>query len=85
AHAKAMASYEIARRVGTLASQGTFKVKEKERYLPILTAAHEMLRFAAALADEAREIEKANDSVTRTTHFKDGSLHKKSGLFEKYD
>jgi methylenetetrahydromethanopterin dehydrogenase len=85
AHAKAMASYEIARRVGTLASQGTFKVKEKARYLPILSAAHEMLRSAALLADEAREIEKANDSVARTTHFKDGSLHKKSGLFDKYD
>ena len=85
AYAKAMASYEIARRVGTLASQGTFKVKEKERYLPILAAAHEMLRTAANLVDEAREIEKTNDSVTRTTHFKDGSVHKKAGLFDKYD
>ncbi len=85
AQAKAMASFEIARRVATLASQGTFKVKEKERYLPILAAAHEMLRVAAKLADEAREIEKSNDTVARTVHYKDGSVHRKVGLHGKFE
>jgi len=85
AYAKAMASFEMARRVASLSTEGCFKIKERERYIPIVAAAHELMRWAAALADEAREIEKANDSVTRIVHFRDGSLRRKTRLYEKYE
>jgi len=85
ARAKAMASFEMARRAASLSSQGTFKVEDRERYLPILAAAHEMVRQAAILADEAREIEKYNDTVSRTVHFKKGSLHTKVKLLDKFE
>ena len=38
---------------------------------------------SAKLADEAREIEKANDSVLRRPHAKDGRLISKTKLLEK--
>ncbi len=85
AYAKAMASFEMARRVASLSTEGCFKIKERERYIPIVAAAHELMRWAAALADEAREIEKANDSVTRIVHFRDGSLRRKTRLYERYE
>lgn len=85
AYAKAMASFEMARRVASLSTEGCFRVKERERYLPIVAAAHELMRWAALLADEAREIEKSNDSVTRIVHFKDGSLRRKRGFHEKFE
>jgi len=83
ARAKAMAAYEIARRVADLTVEGCFKVKEWERYVPIVAAAHEMMRIAAALADEAREIEKSNDTVVRTPHAVDGTILRKEKLIEK--
>ena len=42
-----------------------------------------MMRTAASLADEAREIEKARDSVLRKPHFGDGTLGEKRTLIEK--
>ncbi|MHA1838441.1 MAG: F420-dependent methylenetetrahydromethanopterin dehydrogenase [Candidatus Ranarchaeia archaeon] len=83
AKAKAMAAYEIAARSASLSTKGTFRIKEKERYLIILAAAHEMMRAAGLLADEAREIEKANDTVQRRPHKKDGSVLQKVKLLEK--
>lgn len=83
AKAKAMAAYEIARRVTELNMEGCFKVNEKERYVPIIAAGHEMMREAAKLADEARELEKSNDSILRKPHYKNGSLGTKSALLEK--
>ncbi|HEY9245601.1 MAG TPA: F420-dependent methylenetetrahydromethanopterin dehydrogenase [Candidatus Methanoperedens sp.] len=41
------------------------------------------MRAAAKLADEAREMEKANDSVFRKPHAKDGRLLAKTKLLEK--
>ncbi len=52
--------------------------------MPIIAAAHELMRSAAQLADEAREIEKANDSVRRVAHFRSGELREKDGFLEKY-
>ena len=49
------------------------------------TAAHEAARQAAKLADEAREIEKANDSAVRLAHFSKGNRRRKTGLFDKFD
>ena len=80
---KAMAAYEMARRVGAISNEGCFVVKEMERYTRIASAAHEMMRHAARLADDAREMEKARDAVSRTPHYDDGSILKKRRLLEK--
>jgi len=83
ARSKAMAAYEISRRVADLTAEGCFVVKERERYTPIVAAAHEMMRNAAKLADEAREMEKGGDAVLRSPHHPDGSALKKRKLDEK--
>lgn len=84
AYGKAMAAYEISRRVAGLSTEGVFKIQDRDEALPILTAAHEMLRQAAKLADEAREIEKNNDSAVRLAHFSKGDLRRKVELHGKY-
>ncbi len=83
AKAKAMAAHEISRHVAELNVEGCFKVSEWTKYVPLTAAGHEMMRVAAKLADEAREIEKSGDSVIRKPHFKDGSLGEKRALIEK--
>ncbi|MEM2905231.1 MAG: F420-dependent methylenetetrahydromethanopterin dehydrogenase [Candidatus Bathyarchaeia archaeon] len=83
AKAKAMAAYEMARRVADLTTEGCFVVKEWERYTPIVASAHEMMRAAATLADEARELEKAGDTVYRAPHHRDGAILQKRKLIEK--
>ena len=83
ARAKAMAAHEIARRVADLTAEGCFAVKEWERYTQLVAAAHEMMREAAMLADEAREMEKAEDMILRTPHDSEGALLKKRKLLEK--
>lgn len=83
ARVKAMAAFEIARHVTELNSEGCFRVKEWERYVPIVAGAHEMMRTAARLADEAREIEKGEDSVLRRPHYDEGTLGEKRMLIEK--
>lgn len=83
AKAKAMAAYEVARKVADLTTEGCFVVKESERYIPIVAAAHEMMRYAALLADEAREIEKYGDTLVRTPHSTEGAILYKEKLMEK--
>lgn len=83
ARAKAMAAYEMARRVADLTVEGCFVVKERERYVPLVAAGHEMLAAAALLAEEARNIEKANDTVFRAPHYDDGTILSKYKLAEK--
>jgi len=85
ARAKAMAAFEAARKVANLDVEGCFKTQGASNYLPIVAAAHELMRSAAMLCDEAREIEKANDSVERLVHFKNGSLRKKTELLGKFE
>lgn len=87
AHAKgkAMAAYEINRTVAKLSTEGVYKTDDRNKAIPILAAAHEMARQAAKLADEAREIEKGNDSAVRVAHFSKGNRRRKVGLFNKYD
>jgi methylenetetrahydromethanopterin dehydrogenase len=41
--------------------------KEWTDYVPIVTSAHEMMRAAAVLCDEAREIEKAATASSNPT------------------
>ena len=83
ARTKAMAAHEIAKRVGDLTVEGCFVVKEWERYTQLVAAAHEMMREAAKLADEARELDKAEDMILRTPHHDDGSVAQKRELLEK--
>jgi methylenetetrahydromethanopterin dehydrogenase len=83
AKAKATAAYEISRHVAELNSEGCFKVKEWKKYVPLIAAGHEMMRIAAKLIDEAREIEKSEDYILRKPHYKDGSLRIKRALVEK--
>ena len=85
AYGKAMAAYESARQVSRLSTEGTFKLEEPEKFLPVLAGAHELMRQAAVLADEARELEKSNDTVTRTAHFAKGMTKKKVKLFSKFE
>jgi methylenetetrahydromethanopterin dehydrogenase len=82
ARAKAMASFEMARLVGELSAEGSYKVKERKRYLTIVASAHELMRVAALLADQAREIEKSSDKVARRVHMSDGNIRTKKGLFD---
>jgi methylenetetrahydromethanopterin dehydrogenase len=83
AKAKAMAAYEIAAKVGDVDLKGCFMVKEMEKYVPIVASAHEMIAAAAKLAVEAREIEKANDTVLRKPHGAQGQTLSKTELVSK--
>ncbi len=83
AKAKAMAAYEIATKVADIDVEGCFMTKGAENYIPIVASAHEMLAVAAKLAMEAREIEKANDTVVRTPHGGKGETLAKCCLMEK--
>jgi methylenetetrahydromethanopterin dehydrogenase len=81
--AKARAAYEIASAVAMVNVKGCFMTKEWEKYIPIVSSAHEMMRCAAALCDEAREIEKAGDGIIRKPHKKDGVIVTKTKLISK--
>ncbi len=83
ARAKAMAAFEIAKKVADVTVEGCFKVREMEKYVFLVASAHEMMRAAAKLADEAREIEKGGDSLLRRPHADDGKILNKRKLLEK--
>jgi methylenetetrahydromethanopterin dehydrogenase len=53
--------------------------------VPIVTSAHEMMRMAADLCDQARELEKGTDVVLRKAHKKDGVQVSKTKLVAKFD
>ena len=83
ARVKAMAAYELAAAVAEISVKGCFKQKSHEEYIPTVASAHEMMRSAALLADEARELEKYSDSVKRSPHFDDGTVGTKEKLGDK--
>lgn len=83
ARAKAIAAAELAGSVSKITGKACFVLKDKEQYIPLLAAAHEMMRTAALMCDQAREIEKSNDTVMRTPHHAKQTLLKKKGLMEK--
>ncbi|MCP1662976.1 MAG: F420-dependent methylenetetrahydromethanopterin dehydrogenase [Methanocalculus sp. MSAO_Arc1] len=80
---KARAAHEIAQAVADVNVKGCFMTKEWEKYIPIVSSAHEMMRVAAILCEEARELEKAGDSVIRKPHKKDGVRVSKTKLITK--
>jgi methylenetetrahydromethanopterin dehydrogenase len=82
AHAKAKAAYEMAILVHKLNYQGCFVLKKKEEYIPCVISAHELAENAAELAQNARNIEKINDSILRDPHDRFGQILRKTSLYE---
>jgi methylenetetrahydromethanopterin dehydrogenase len=80
---KAMAAFEICKRVADVNVKGCFKTKGRENYMPIVGSAHEMMREAALLADQARELEKYGNTVLRRPHAKDGKVLSKRDFAAK--
>ena len=81
---KAIAAYNMATMVSEMNIDACFKINEPDMYIPLVTASHELMSAAAKLADEAREIEKSNDTVLRTPHAKDGSVWVRQSLVDTY-
>lgn len=81
--AKARAAYEIAQAVAGVNVKGCFMTKEWEKYIPIVTSAHEMMRQAMILCEEARDLEKGMDAVIRKPHKKTGEIVSKTALISK--
>ena len=83
AQAKAFAAFELAASISKITGKACFTLNERKEYMPLLTAAHEMMKAAANLCTEAREIEKSNDSVLRTPHHAKQHILTKRKLHEK--
>ncbi len=80
AAAKALAALKVAEAVATVTSKGCFSEQDPAKYIMLVAAGHEMMRAAARLADEARELEKSGDSLVRTPHSSAGGRLTKSRL-----
>ena len=83
ARAKAASAFQLACLAAQTNYKGCFVEKDMKKYLRLVASAHEMVRAAARLADEAREIEKGSDSVLRTPHSRKGVILKKRSLMKK--
>jgi len=68
ARAKAIAAFELAASVSKITAKACFVLKERDEYMPLLAAAHEMMSYSAKMCMDAREIEKSNDTVIRKPH-----------------
>jgi len=80
AKAKAMAAYALAEKVAEINTLACFIERESQKYIPLVACAHEIAQTAARLAEEAREIEKCNDTVMRKPHAKSGKTKIKTKL-----
>ncbi len=80
AKAKALAAYGLAEKIAEINVQACFIEKESQKYIPLVACSHEIAQAAARLAEEAREIEKYNDTVVRKPHAKNGRLKNKTKL-----
>lgn len=83
ARAKAIGALHMAQTVAAIDAQACFKLKDLGPIALAAAAGHEVMRAAARLADESRELEKAGDSVSRKPHARSGELMKKTGLLDK--
>lgn len=81
--AKAMGALYIAQTVASIDAAACFRLKELEAIALTAAAGHEVMRAAARLADEARELEKSNDTVSRHPHARTGELMHKTRLLDK--
>lgn len=82
AAAKATAAYEMAKIAAGINTRACFVAKDMEEYIHLAATGHELVRTAANLAMEARELEKGNDTVLREPH-KHGELLTKRELISK--
>lgn len=80
ARAKAIAAYGLTEKIAEIDALACFVEKESDKYIPLVASAHEIAQTAARLAEEAREIEKYNDSLVRKPHAKDGRTKTKTKL-----
>ena len=80
AKAKAMAAFELTKKVAEIDTRACFIEKEREKYIPLVACAHEIAQIAAKLAEEAREIEKYADTLARKPHSKKGEPLTKTKL-----
>ncbi|ABK14598.1 MAG: F420-dependent methylenetetrahydromethanopterin dehydrogenase [Methanothrix sp.] len=83
ARAKAIAALYMAQTAASIDAQACFRLKELEAIALAAAAGHEVIRAAARLADEARELEKSGDTVSRKPHARSGDLLVKRKLLEK--
>ena len=83
AKAKALAALHMTDKVAEINFPACFMMKDIEQVTLTTATGHEMMRAAAQLAIDAREIEKGNDAVFRKPHMKDGSQKTKTKLYEK--
>jgi len=83
AAAKALAALKVSENVAAVTSKGCFAEQDPAKYITLVAAGHEMIRAAARLADEARELEKSGDSVARTPHASNGERLSKLRLADK--
>ncbi|NHJ21116.1 MAG: F420-dependent methylenetetrahydromethanopterin dehydrogenase [Candidatus Lokiarchaeota archaeon] len=83
AEAKAIAAFELAASVSKVTGTACFKLQERSEYIPLLAAAHEMMRTAALMCDQARELEKSNDTVIRRPHHAKQHILTKIKLHDK--
>ena len=80
---KALAVLNILTEAGELNVNGCFIEKDKEKSLIKVAGAHEMVRQAAILADEVRELEKTSNHLIKTPHGKEGELLHKIHFFDE--
>jgi methylenetetrahydromethanopterin dehydrogenase len=80
--AKAMAAYELTKKIAEINTKACFMEKERERYIPLVACAHEIAEVASYLAEQAREIEKYSDTLIRRPHSKEGKLKVKERLMD---
>ena len=83
AREKAVSAYNMCVEVGGMNVRGCFMEKEPAKYIQTVSDAHELLRKATTLIDEAREIERKSDTLYRTPHSPDGRILRKTRLMEK--
>jgi methylenetetrahydromethanopterin dehydrogenase len=83
AKAKALAALHMAEKVAQVNFPACFMLKNVEQICLTAAAGHEIMRAAADLANQAKEIEKSNDTVFRQPHAKNGALLSKTKLYEK--
>jgi len=83
ARAKAATAFNLVTQAAQVNYKGCFVEKDPKKFLRMVAAAHEMVRAAARISDEAREIEKSSDSVLRTPHSRSGTTLKKRSLNDK--
>jgi methylenetetrahydromethanopterin dehydrogenase len=83
AKVKAIAALTISEAVAEITSRGCFKTKEADDYIPLVAAGPEMMRAAAKLADEIRELEKTENAVLRNPHVSKGKVKTKTALMDK--